>query len=223
MEARRRRFSFAFSLRGLALFVVGLSIGLAAGLHYSPFRKMVPNEAFAYQSPEYIIEPPDVLSIQVDFPNLEGFAISQESMVGPDGAVQVGPLGSIDVTGLTVREAEARIAKSASTMDAKARADVAIEAYNSKKYYLITESPLGDSIVMMPFTGRDHVLDALSHLSDAEPITGLRIWISRPGPGKTQVLPVNYEAITAGADPLSNYQLLPGDRLFVSSKPAPKP
>ena len=46
-----------------------------------------------------------------------------------------------------------------------------------------------------------------------------RIWISRPAPKDTacdQILPVDWQAITRGASTATNYQLLPGDRIFIA-------
>ena len=45
---------------------------------------------------------------------------------------------------------------------------------------------------------------------------------ARPAPngvGCEQILPVNYEDITRGASTATNYQLLPGDRLFIAEDP----
>ncbi|MEM6656418.1 MAG: hypothetical protein AAF596_11475, partial [Planctomycetota bacterium] len=53
-------------------------------------------------------------------------------------------------------------------------------------------------------------------------VSSTKIWIARPAPngvGCEQVLPVNYEDITRGASTATNYQLLPGDRLFIAEDP----
>ena len=45
------------------------------------------------------------------------------------------------------------------------------------------------------------------------------MWIARPVPGSfgcEQILPIDYLGITRGADSSTNYQLLPGDRLFIA-------
>jgi hypothetical protein len=46
-----------------------------------------------------------------------------------------------------------------------------------------------------------------------------KIWIARPTPGGKgceQTLPVNWNEITAGAVASTNYQILPGDRIFIA-------
>ena len=45
------------------------------------------------------------------------------------------------------------------------------------------------------------------------------IWIARPAPGgvqNEQILPVDYEAISKGGSAATNYQILPGDRVFIA-------
>jgi len=61
-------------------------------------------------------------------------------------------------------------------------------------------------------------LDAISQINGLEQVSSKRIWIARPTPrpGEVQVLPVNWVAITAQASTATNYQILPGDRVFVA-------
>src|SRR5690606_10255488 len=96
-------------------------------------------------------------------------------------------------------------------------------AYNSKKYYIITQGAgFGDNLVTAPITGNETVLDAISLIGGLSQLSSTRIWIARPAPpgaGCEQILPVNYEEITRGAITTTNYQLLPGDRLFIAEDP----
>ena len=44
------------------------------------------------------------------------------------------------------------------------------------------------------------------------------MWMARPAPagcGKEQVLPIDWSAIAHGGETKTNYQILPGDRLFI--------
>ena len=46
------------------------------------------------------------------------------------------------------------------------------------------------------------------------------IWVARPAPcghGCAQVLPVDWRAITEGGSTCTNYQLFPGDRVYVKA------
>jgi polysaccharide export outer membrane protein len=77
---------------------------------------------------------------------------------------------------------------------------------------------LGDGIYRFPITGNETVLDAISQMGGLQQISSKRIWLARPTPEpyKVQVLPVHWEAITAQASPATNYQILPGDRIFIA-------
>jgi polysaccharide export outer membrane protein len=93
-------------------------------------------------------------------------------------------------------------------------------AYNSKVYYIVTEGAgMGDNIVRVPVTGNETVLDALSQIRGLSQLSSKKIWIARPAPYEfqcEQILPVDYEAITRGASVATNYQVLPGDRVFIA-------
>lgn len=225
MNSTATRPWYQFSLRGLALLVLGLCVGLALGLAYSPFRKMAPNEAFAYKMPDYVIEPPDVLSIKIRYPQQIDANFDDECLVGPDGKIYVDQIGGLYITGMTLGEAQRALAGKAASIDQDATVELSIANYNSKKYYLLTTRNGCSYINLMPFTGNDHVLDALAGLETEMNLLESNIWVSRPVQGakskKGEVLQVDYKAITKHADPLSNYQLLPGDRLFVEAKPMP--
>jgi protein involved in polysaccharide export with SLBB domain len=100
------------------------------------------------------------------------------------------------------------------------KVSVDVFGYNSKVFYLITEGAgFGDQVIRLPITGNDTVLDAVASIGGLSQVAGSKIWISRPAPhgvGCDQVLPVDWEAITTAANTCTNYQIMPGDRLFVS-------
>lgn len=145
-----------------------------------------------------------------------------EHLVGPDGRVNLGTYGSVYLTGLTLDEAKAAIEQKLSEKLEDPEVVVDVFAYNSKKFYVITQGGgLGDNIVDLPITGNETVLDAISQIGGISQVSSTKIWIARPSPcgGCEQVLPVAYEDITRGACTATNYQLLPGDRLFIAEDP----
>lgn len=218
-----RRPWYQFSMRGLALLTMGLCIGLACGLAYSPFRKMAPNEAHTFKTPRYVVEPPDVLAVEIVSPGVPAMNLSDEYLIGPDGTLTVGQLQPLYVAGKTILEAQNELLQAARKLDRDAEVHASVAKYNSKRFYLLTRKNGADNICAMPFTGDEYVLDALAQLSPNFDLSSSNIWVSRPVLGANttshETLQVNYEAITERADPLSNYQLLPGDRLFVEAKP----
>jgi len=71
----------------------------------------------------------------------------------------------------------------------------------------------------VPSTGNDTVLDALSAINGLSQVSSAQIWIARPAPGGfgcEQILPVDYAAIAKGGATATNYQIMPGDRLFIA-------
>src|SRR5262249_31490581 len=143
--------------------------------------------------------------------------IAGEHIVGPDGKLTLGTYGKVYVTGMTQEQAKAAIETHLSQFLERPEVSVDVFAYNSKVYYIVTQGAgLGDGVVRFPITGNETVLDAISQISGLEAVSSKRIWIARPAPfgtGHDQVLPVDYCAIVQRADPATNYQVLPGDRL----------
>ena len=97
---------------------------------------------------------------------------------------------------------------------------VDVIAYNSKVFYVITEGAgLGDNVRRMPITGNETVLDAISTVNGLSQVSSTQIWVARPAPGGfgcEQILPVDYAAITRGGSSATNYQILPGDRVYIA-------
>jgi polysaccharide export outer membrane protein len=142
-----------------------------------------------------------------------------EHLVGPDGTVNLGTYGSVPVVGLTIAQARQVIEAHLSEYLENPEVAVDVFAYNSKVYYIVTQGAgLGDALYRFPVTGNETVLDALSNINGLTAVSSKRIWIARPTsePGQVQVMPVDWEAITAQGSPGTNYQLLPGDRVFVA-------
>jgi protein involved in polysaccharide export with SLBB domain len=146
--------------------------------------------------------------------------IGGQHLMQPDGTVNLGRYGSVYLAGLTVEEAEEAIEKQLAQWLDSPEVIVDIFAYNSKAYYLITSGGgLGDNVLRLPVTGNETVLDAISLAGGLSQLSSKRIWIARPAPngvGCEQILLVNWDEITRGASTATNYQLMPGDRLFIA-------
>ncbi len=145
--------------------------------------------------------------------------ISGEHLVGPDGTVTLGSYGSVSVVGQTVAGAKQAIEMHLSQFLDEPEVSVDVFAYNSKVYYIIMQGAgLGDGVYRFPVTGNETVLDAISHINGLEQVSSKKIWVARPThePGRVQMLPVCWEAITAQGAHDTNYQILPGDRIFVA-------
>jgi polysaccharide biosynthesis/export protein len=146
--------------------------------------------------------------------------ISGEHLVGPDGTVTLGAYGRVRVVGMTLDEAKAAIEDHLSTRFDKPEVAVDVFGYNSKVYYVVVQGAgLGDQIFQLPIKGNETVLDALSQIQGLSGSQSTRMWVARPGAnecGGDQILPVDWLGITQRGDINTNYQILPGDRMYVS-------
>jgi len=147
--------------------------------------------------------------------------ISGIYLVGPDGTLNLRYYGQVHVAGRTPTEVERILQRHLAGMLDSPEVAVDVAQSNSKVYYVVTEG-LGnaDNVRRLPVTGNETVLDALAEVGGVSQISSDQIWVARPaGEGQNceQILPVDYEAIASGASTATNYQLLPGDRVYVAA------
>jgi polysaccharide export outer membrane protein len=208
----------------------------------------IPVEFTKVSMPEYVVEPPDLLLVEV-LEALPGRPIQGERLVKPDGKISLGFYGEVYVAGLTISEIKEKIVlhlrqyvsddylglwrldagdpddpddDKQVPVDPKDsdRVFVDVTAYNSKVYYV-----QGDvaSPGRMPITGNETVLDAINYagglLSTAAPQNIRLVRPAPPGACCEQLLPVNLAAIVSAGDSTTNYQLMPGDRIVVYRDP----
>lgn len=145
--------------------------------------------------------------------------VAGDYLVGPDGTVTLGSYGSVPLAGKTLADAKQTIEAYLAQYLEDPEVSVTVAAYNSKVYYVILQGAgLGDGIYRLPATGNETVLDALAQLNGFDQSSSKKLWIARPSreTGSVQILPVDYYSITELAETDTNYQLLPGDRLFIA-------
>lgn len=148
--------------------------------------------------------------------------IRGEHLVRQDGTVSLGVYGEVPVAGLTAPEARVAIEAHLSRYLLRPEVSVDIAAFNSKVYYVIADGAgFGKQIVRLPVLGSETVLDALSQINGV-PAVGAHnsMWIARPAPNEAchdQILPVDLVAITEHGSTATNYQILPGDRVYIKA------
>jgi polysaccharide export outer membrane protein len=146
--------------------------------------------------------------------------VTGQYLVGPDGTINLRQYGVVPLAGKTVTEARIAIEKHLSQFLDSPQVAVEVVAYNSKVYYVITQGAgLGDSVRRLPVTGGETVLDAIGQVGGLSQLSSKKMWIARPAPhqfGCQQILPIDWDGIAQGAQTATNYQLLPGDRLFIA-------
>ncbi len=149
--------------------------------------------------------------------------IRGDHLVRPDGTIGLGIYGSLQVGGLTLDQARWVIQQFLSRFFVDPEISLDVYAYNSKYYYVIADGAgYGQQILRFPVTGKETVLDAISQIWGLPLVSSkYRIWVSRPDASKPcgqNVLPVDWVCLTEGGSSATNYQLLPGDRVFIQSQ-----
>lgn len=168
--------------------------------------------------PPYVVEPGDVLLVQpvdLDAP----VRLPGDQPVLPDGTINLARYGRLVVAGKTVGEIETLVqaAVRAQTKDA-GFISVRLVARQSKVYYVLGEV---NSPGAFQLSGRETVLDALmaaGGLTDNASRDNIILTRpSRPNCCRT-VLPICFNAIVQLGDTTTNYQIAPGDRIYVPSR-----
>lgn len=164
----------------------------------------------------------------VDLSLAQGRAVQQvrgPHLVRPDGTVGLGVYGSVRIVGMTIAQARATIERHLGEFFQAPEVSVDVTGFNSKVYYVVFDGAgVGQQVVRLPVTGSETVLDAVGQVSGLTGVADTRnIWLARPSsncPEGMTVLPVDWKAVTECGDARSNYQIMPGDRLFVKALPA---
>jgi polysaccharide biosynthesis/export protein len=163
--------------------------------------------------------------VSVSLAQSEGLQqIRGEHLVRPDGTIGLGEYGSVKVSGLTIDEAKRAIEGQLSQFLLNPKVAVDVSGFNSKAYYVVTDGAgFGEQVVRLPSMGSETVLDAVSQVYGLSPVSSRhRVWIARPVIDKGdcwEVLPVDWVAITQKGSPATNYQVLPGDRIYIKAQP----
>ncbi len=166
----------------------------------------------------YIVEPGDVLLVQpVDLES--PVRLPGDQPVLPDGTINLGRYGRLIVAGNTTEEIErdVRAIVEAQTKDTGS-ISVRLVTRQSKVYYVLGEVNAPGAF---PLQGRETVLDALAAAGGLTDRASRRnIILSRPTAPEScrVVLPICYREIVQLGDTSTNYQIAPGDRIFVASR-----
>jgi polysaccharide export outer membrane protein len=178
----------------------------------------LPRELAKVPLAEYIVEPGDALLIQpVEFDS--PVRLPADQPVLPDGVIELGEYGRPVVAGKTVPAIEAEVRQ---LVKAKEKKDVALTVRlvgrQSKVYYVFGEV---NSPGSFPLSGRETVLDGICAAGNltrsAAPQKAILVRPSHPD-GCREVLPLCLKQIVQLGDTSTNYQLRPGDRIYIPSQ-----
>lgn len=154
-----------------------------------------------------------------------------EYTVRPDGTVFLGIYGSVPVAGNTLQQAAMTIREllrkqvypPTGVNEKNMIVLLDVTQYQSKRYYVILDGGgNGEQVTPFPITGSETVLDAVANVNGLHSVASKRnIWVARrcPVPGQPeQILPVDWVGITQHGVTATNYQIMPGDRVYVKAQ-----
>jgi protein involved in polysaccharide export with SLBB domain len=153
-----------------------------------------------------------------------------------DGTIGLGPIGSIFVAGTTLEQIRLRIADAVANFQSAGKGGdrakryeaviknlkVDVASYNSKFYYVITDGGgYGEQVYRVLCTGNETVLDGIAQIAGLPAVASKsKIWVARATPTEVHnpnILPVDWRGITQRGSAATNYQIYPGDRIYVNS------
>lgn len=194
--------------------------------HLGVYDPDQPRELHMVSLPTYVIEPPDELEVSVRPASLE---IMQATLtVQTDGVIDLGFYGDVYVAGMTLAQAEQKVAEQVVAVAAQRHLSVRdpvqvsvrlINGTQSKRYYVLGTVTNQGSFAA---TGNETVLDAILQAGLRSNSIPEKAFLARPSPigGPCQILRIDWEQIQSG-NTMTNYQVLPGDRIVVPGGKAP--
>jgi polysaccharide biosynthesis/export protein len=147
--------------------------------------------------------------------------IAGEHLVRPDGQISLGVYGNVRVAGMTLDQVKQAVSVQLSNYLTEPDVRVDVLGYNSKVFYVVTDGGgNGERVDRIPFTGNETVLDAVASIQGLSDISSKRVWLARPSPpgcAGSQVMMVDWRGITQDGVTTTNYQILPGDRVYIKA------
>jgi polysaccharide export outer membrane protein len=185
------------------------------------FGADLPHELRKLVLSPYILEPGDgllILPADLDSP----VRLPADQTILPDGTIDLGRYGRLLVAGKTVPEVEQMVQEAVvkQTKDA-GFIDVRLVSRQTKLYYVLGEVQTPGKF---PISGYETTLDGILQAGGlTENASTSRIILVRPAPdgcSPGSIYAINYSRIVQLGDAANNYQLQPGDRIFVPTMTA---
>lgn len=187
-------------------------------LDASPEVARLPRELEKTVLPGLYLQPGDAVTLEmVDFTS--EVRLPSDQQILPDGSLDLGKYGRLIVAGLSPEQAEQLIEERLVALGEEEEEQVNVRVLEPQLvYYVLGEVSSPGSY---PLVGSETVLDAIvtagGMTAEASPCDVL---LARPThPGSCRVtLPICYRQITQLGDTSTNYQIQPGDRVYVGTK-----
>ena len=207
----------------VAFGLVGLLTGCGAVGKHKPQPGVVdihqPRELEMVSMPPYVLEPPDEIEISIR-PTAMEIPLTTVT-VQADGVVDLGFAGDVYLAGLTLSQAEMKVAEHLESIAAQKRlkepVEVSVRLVNGSqsKFYYVLGSVTTQGRV--PIQGNEDVLSAILAAGLRSNSRPDKAYVVRPHPinGQCQILKIDWDGIRDRGDTVTNYQLFPGDRIII--------
>lgn len=183
-----------------------------------PPQVVAPRELEKTVIAAYVIQPGDVLLVEpvaLDSP----LRFPADQTVMPDGTIDLSRFGRLVVAGKTLEQIEADVQAAVKAIEKDAGPiNVRLVDPQSAVYYVLGEVTSPGSY---PFVGRETVLDAILAAGGlTDKASPCNIVLNRPSAptGCRTVIPICYKHIAQQGDTATNYQVMPGDRIYVATR-----
>jgi len=186
-------------------------------LDSSPRAAALPRELDRSVLPAHFLQPGDIIVVEPVRLDSD-VRLPADQRVMADGTIDLGGYGRVIVAGLTLEDAERLVQQR--IIDAGGdRTQVNVRLIEPQQvYYVLGEV---NSPGPFPLVGSETVLDAIlaaGGLTGRASPCDLILVRPTPPPSCRVTLPICYRAITQLGDTTTNYQIQPGDRVFVATR-----
>ncbi|HXJ92230.1 MAG TPA: polysaccharide biosynthesis/export family protein [Terriglobia bacterium] len=198
----------ALWLAPLAALAVAAQSAQPAGQTAASEKEASPSPA-AGLTPSYVIQPGDVLDIQV----WKEPEVSKTIPVRPDGKVSLPLVNDIQASGLTAGALTADLTQRLKKFISEPQVTVMVTEVNSQRFYVMGEVTRGGTYPLVPGMT---VLQGLSGAGGFTPFANpKKIYVLRDEGGKQVKYPFNYKDVVKGKSQDQNIELRPGDTIVV--------
>ncbi len=158
---------------------------------------------------EYRIAPPDVLVVTVR-PDPQ---IERELTVRPDGRVSFDLIGDLEARGRTIEEVRGDIATRLKEFIVQPDVTVLLKTSNSRTFFILGEVNRPGAYPIVGDVSAVHALGSAGGPTRMASLDNARL--VRPSPEGELTYPIHFAAITEHGYGGTNYQLQPGDVVYV--------
>lgn len=168
--------------------------------------------------PSYLVQAGDTLLVEPVSLDSE-LRFPADQTVLPDGSIDLGRFGKLIVAGKTVEQIESDVAAAVQAVEPKPE-EINVRLVNpqSAVYYVLGEVSSPGSF---PLIGRETVLDGILEAGGlTDKASQCNIVLSRPSRPDCcrTAMPICYRHIVQLGDTTTNFQLMPGDRIYVATR-----